>query len=844
MITKGEIQSVDFTGNTCVVRIPYFESAGITDKIYAEAAVCNPPGIYNSYKAGDVVFLAFDDGEPGQPVILGKLFLGVSKEQNDPRGVINAESSLISKNASLPLSTKLIYDQNGTTAQNGQTKYNSIADIANKLADLTKQQSKGFISKIENRYHYGESDTKEPSDVWESWSEAVLTVDEADESKNYVWQWTKTWTKTIDYETNTFIEECENKKICITSKGKNGASGRGIKSVLVVEYYKVSEYTDGVTLPKDLIGVAKKDSSDETSDGDKEEETDAVEIVSNEDTESEESSDTDSDTEEETKTEAKEFIEISDEDLNKDIETIANDGWFDKPQITSDEKKYLWNFEMTVYTFDDDKKSVAYTDPVIIGTKGDAGENGADGIDGVTGTLHLPVSAKFTYEYEYQYTDSYDQTQTTTGKNSFNSNIEIPLYLTDATTAKNAWNWLKIFKDSEGTTLAMSEMFKTLGYYSISANDLIAEDRNENSGKCLTLSGCSGRSMESGTKDTLASGWAAIAAYKNTDASAEKNKLTISIKKSIDALLGGVSTKYGNISITTFNDSGGSTSITYKYDYDEDNDPAECYAAKTTATTSDGDPLYVIDTDSSTTYLDVKFVKKTYVVSTQIPKYSTACTLSDTYSNNPLRVVFTVNNGSETIKGGSMVSKYSSDDTLSISSTGKGTVEDELRNATAIKINTSVTTDAELKLNLLTCETTTTSNGKDEMPGETTTVSARYLVYTSSKKGIAIEKLHYHEVHTIDKISAGNITAVVLDADSKLKQIFVKEEENEESHSIIGDYSADTKYYYIARNNNSDEHWNDIWLTRNPTAGISDSDMIKILNYINDTWQLGNEVLK
>lgn len=96
---------------------------------------------------------------------------------------------------------------------------------------------------------------------------------------------------------------------------------------------------------------------------------------------------------------------------------------------------------MTVYTFDDDKKSVAYTDPVIIGTKGDAGENGADGadgVDGVTGTLHLPVSAKFTYEYEYEYTDADDESQTATGKSYFNSNIEIPLYLTDATAAKNA----------------------------------------------------------------------------------------------------------------------------------------------------------------------------------------------------------------------------------------------------------------------------------------------------------------------------------------------------------------------------------------------------------------------
>lgn len=826
MITKGEIQSVDYTGNTCVVRIPYFESAGITDRIYAEATVCNPPGIYNSYKAGDVVFLAFDDGEPGQPVILGKLFLGASKEQNDPRGVINAESSLISKNASLPLSTKLVYDQSETTAQNGLTKYNSIADIANKLADLTKQQSKGFISKIENRYHYGESDTKEPSDVWESWSEVVLTVDESDESKNYVWQWTKTWTKTIDYETNTFIEECENKKICITSKGKNGTSGRGIKSILVVEYYKTSEYSDGIALPENLIGVPKKESTDET-DTDGKEKTDETETAANENvTEDGETQDT----EEETKTEAKEFVEISDDDLNEDIKTIADDGWFDKPQITSDEKKYLWNFEMTVYTFDDDKKSVAYTDPVIIGTKGDAGENGTDGVDGVdgvTGTLHLPVSAKFTYEYEYEYTDANNESQTATSKSYFNSNIEIPLYLTDATAAKNAWNWVKIFKDSEGTTLAMSEMFKTLGYYSLSANDLIAEDRNENSGKCLTLSGCSGRSMESNTRDTLAGGWAAIAAYKNTNA--EKNTLNVSIQNSLTS-------KYGRIEIKT---TDGSTT-SYIYDYDEDNDPSECYETKTTDSV-DNEYIIINDKKLSTTYLDIKYAKKTYVIPSAMPKYEATCTLSDVDTSYLLKIIFTKSSDTNKITESTMQSKYLNNNKLKISSTETKTVEEELKTATAI---TLIIDDNEVQLNLvlINCDTTTTSNKETEMAGTTTTVSAKYLVYSDKLNNIA--GLKYHEVHTINKISAGNITAIVLDADNKLKQIFVKEEENEESHSIIGDYIADTKYYYIARNNNSDKSWNSIWLTQNPTAGISNSDMIKILNYINDTWQLGNETLK
>lgn len=165
MITKGEIQSIDYTGNTCVVRLPYFESAGLTDKIFAEATISNQPGMYNGYKAGDVVFVAFDDGEADQPVVLGKLYLGATKEQKDPRGVMNAESSIISSNMSLPLSTKLVYDVDGSMAQNGQTRYDSIADIANKLADLTKQQSKGFVSKVETKYHLGNSNIEAPTDI-------------------------------------------------------------------------------------------------------------------------------------------------------------------------------------------------------------------------------------------------------------------------------------------------------------------------------------------------------------------------------------------------------------------------------------------------------------------------------------------------------------------------------------------------------------------------------------------------------------------------------------------------------------------------------------------------------
>lgn len=337
----------------------------------------------------------------------------------------------------------------------------------------------------------------------------------------------------------------------------------------------------------------------------------------------------------------------------------------------------------------------------------------------------------------------------------------------------------------------MSEMFKTLGYYSLSANDLIAEDRNENSGKCLTLSGCSGRSMESNTRDTLAGGWAAIAAYKNTNA--EKNTLNVSIHNNA----GSSASKYGLVVVTTTDGS----SNKYLYDYDEDSDPSECYVVKTT---DSGDNQYIISDDKelSTTYLYIKYAKKTYIVPSMMPKYEATCTLSDVDTSYLLKIVFTKSGDTDKITRSTMQSKYLTTNKLKISSTKTETIEEELKNATTITLTIN-DTEVQLNLELITSDTTTTSNKETEMAGTTTTVSVKYLVYANKSKSVA--GLKYHESHAINKISAGNITAIVLDTDNKLKQIFVKEEENEESHSIIGDYSADTKYYYIARNNNSDK---------------------------------------
>lgn len=142
MVTKGEIQSIDYGGNTCEVRIPYFESAGINDRIIATATIGNQPGMYNGYRAGDVVWIAFEDGEASKPVVIGKLFLGSDAERGDARGVINVESATASSSMTMPINSNLAYEKDASVAQNGETKYGKISDMANKLATITAQQDK------------------------------------------------------------------------------------------------------------------------------------------------------------------------------------------------------------------------------------------------------------------------------------------------------------------------------------------------------------------------------------------------------------------------------------------------------------------------------------------------------------------------------------------------------------------------------------------------------------------------------------------------------------------------------------------------------------------------------
>ncbi len=138
MLTKAIIQSIDYTKNMCRVRIPLFENASRNVNIIeADAQLNIVPGIYNSYKTGDIVFIGFEENKMEKPVILGKLFVSVSSEAGSYRGNLSGNSLSVTDSAQLPHSTVFNYDkipQNGTLYKN----LNTPKKLADSILDLQR----------------------------------------------------------------------------------------------------------------------------------------------------------------------------------------------------------------------------------------------------------------------------------------------------------------------------------------------------------------------------------------------------------------------------------------------------------------------------------------------------------------------------------------------------------------------------------------------------------------------------------------------------------------------------------------------------------------------------------
>jgi hypothetical protein len=148
VLTKAIIQSIDYTKNVCRVRIPLFENASRNvNMIEADAQINIVPGIYNSYKTGDVVFIGFEENKMELPVILGKLFVSASAEAGSYRGNVSGNSLAITDTAQLPHSTLFDFSK---VAQNNKlyTNLNTPKKLADGILNLQQAQVQQYQTVI------------------------------------------------------------------------------------------------------------------------------------------------------------------------------------------------------------------------------------------------------------------------------------------------------------------------------------------------------------------------------------------------------------------------------------------------------------------------------------------------------------------------------------------------------------------------------------------------------------------------------------------------------------------------------------------------------------------------
>lgn len=142
MITKAIVQSINSTGDRCMVRIPLFESAGNNSIVETTALVNITPGVYNGLTAGDIVFIGFEENAIERPIILGKLFRGGQFEASTRGGGGNFNSLKVNSDATLPATTLFKYSTGNQDVYKNFTTPKDIADYILWLERLTKNSRK------------------------------------------------------------------------------------------------------------------------------------------------------------------------------------------------------------------------------------------------------------------------------------------------------------------------------------------------------------------------------------------------------------------------------------------------------------------------------------------------------------------------------------------------------------------------------------------------------------------------------------------------------------------------------------------------------------------------------
>lgn len=130
MLTQGEIRSIEYESNTCTVRIPIFETVQMDSQVVIPARFAVPPGVFNGYSVGDVVWLGFELEAPEYPVVLGRIYQGVRMDKGKSNGVVQADSLRVTTNATLPKNTAFAGLPSG---------YGDILSITQKLQTVVKR---------------------------------------------------------------------------------------------------------------------------------------------------------------------------------------------------------------------------------------------------------------------------------------------------------------------------------------------------------------------------------------------------------------------------------------------------------------------------------------------------------------------------------------------------------------------------------------------------------------------------------------------------------------------------------------------------------------------------------
>lgn len=112
MVTKGIVEEI-INVYQAKVRLPVYDGFADTKNATPSdeltiASICNIPNIYNTIAVGDIVYVAFEDNDLGNPVILGQLYKEEMNTLADLKlNSANINQLTINKNTSLPQNTSI-----------------------------------------------------------------------------------------------------------------------------------------------------------------------------------------------------------------------------------------------------------------------------------------------------------------------------------------------------------------------------------------------------------------------------------------------------------------------------------------------------------------------------------------------------------------------------------------------------------------------------------------------------------------------------------------------------------------------------------------------------------------